>query len=100
MQKFMLNKLKTIQLKHNKEKQNFVMELDNGQAIVNYSVSNGVFYLNHSEVPRHLRGKGIGKVLVEKTFQYLEENKIEAVAGCSYIRIVAQRNPSWHKFLR
>lgn len=89
-----------IQFNHNKENQSFVMEFDGGQAEVNYSVRDGVFYLNHSEVPRHLRGKGIGKVVVEKTFEYLEENGIKAISVCSYIRIIAQRNSRWHKFLR
>jgi predicted GNAT family acetyltransferase len=43
-------------------------------------------------VPKHLRGKGIGKEMVEKTFDYLHQNKIKAIAVCSYIKAIAVRS--------
>ena len=56
-------------------------------------------YLNHSEVPKSLQGKGIGKVLVEKTFEKLTDEGYKAIAVCSYVKLVAQRSEKWQKII-
>ncbi len=68
-------------------------------AEIHYSLKDDKMYLTHSEVPHHLRGQGIGKLLVEKTFTYIEAHKIEAVAVCSYIRAVKNRSEKWRKII-
>ena len=68
------------------------MKVDQDFAKIEYTERNNCFYLVHSEVPKHLRGKGIGKELVEKTFEYLHENKIKAIAVCSYIKAIVNRS--------
>ena len=57
-------------------------------------------YLNHSEVPYNLRGQGIGKVLVEKTFEKLTEEGHKAKAVCSYIRTVKNRSERWKNIIQ
>lgn len=52
-------------------------------------------YLAHSEVPYNLRGQGIGKVLVEKTFEKLTEENYLAVAVCSYVKMIKNRSDHW-----
>ncbi|WP_290682533.1 GNAT family N-acetyltransferase [Kordia sp.] len=52
-------------------------------------------YLVHSEVPYNLRGQGIGKVLVEKTFEKLTDEGYKAIAICSYVKAVAKRSEKW-----
>jgi len=56
--------------------------------------------LNHSEVPYNLRGQGIGKVLVEKTFEQLTKEGYKAVAICSYIKVVARRSDKWSTIIQ
>ncbi len=84
-----------IKIKHNPSRKRFVLQTERGKAFISYLVQDGVYYLNHSEVPSSLRGQGIGKELVEQTFDYIVENKIKAVAVCSYIKAVRDRNPKW-----
>ena len=48
-----------------------------------------------SEVPYNLRGKGIGKVLVLKTIEKLTEEGNKAVAVCSYIVAIKNRDSYW-----
>ena len=56
-------------------------------------------YLVHSEVPYNLRGQGIGKILVEKTFEKLTEEGYKAVAVCSYIQAVAKQSKKWNTII-
>lgn len=81
---------------HDKENQRYVLPLQNGfEAEVNYTMYNDVMRLIHSAVPEELRGKNIGKELVEKTFEKLTEEGYKAEAICSFIRTVARRSEKW-----
>jgi len=92
-----LNKLipSRLEIGHDRDNQQFTLDINGELAKVDYSLKEGKMYLNHSEVPYHLRGQGIGKVLVEKTFEQLTKEGFMAVAVCSYIRAVAQRSEHW-----
>jgi predicted GNAT family acetyltransferase len=56
-------------------------------------------YLVHSEVPYQLRGRGIGKELVLKTFEKLTEEGYKAVAICTYIKAIKNRDPKWKEII-
>ncbi len=86
-------------IEHNKERMQFTLNVNGELAKVDYSIKDGKMYLNHSEVPYDLRGQGIGKILVEKTFETLSKEGYKAVAVCSYIRIVAQRSDKWSSII-
>jgi len=74
----------------------FVMRVGDDFAKIEYTEKGNCYYLVYSEVPEHLRGKGIGRELVEKTFEYLHENKIKGVAVCSYIKAIAIKSNKLH----
>lgn len=72
------------------------MEVKGEQAKVEYELKDGKMYLVYSEVPYALRGQGIGKELVEKTFEKLTEEGYEAVAVCGYVKSVAHQSDKWN----
>ena len=80
---------------HQKDKNNYILNVDGNIAYVEYVIKNEKMYLTYSEVPTSLRGQGIGKILVEKTFEKLTEEGYKAVAICSYVKAIAQRSPKW-----
>ena len=84
-----------LEIVHDTAVKKFTLDINGEEAKVDYIVKNDRLYLVHSEVPYDLRGRGIGKVLVEKTFEKLTEEGYEAVAVCSYIRAVARRSEHW-----
>ncbi|MCG2462710.1 N-acetyltransferase [Flavobacteriaceae bacterium F89] len=84
-----------MKIKHDKENSRFTMDIDGQTAKVDYKMKNGKMHLVYSEVPYNLRSNGIGKELVERTFQKLTEEGYQAVAICSYIRAVALKSPKW-----
>ena len=83
-----------LDIDHDTENQEFTLNINGETAKVAYSLKNDIMYLNHSEVPYNLRGKGIGKVLVEKTFKKLAAEGYKAIAICSYIKAIAKQNPN------
>lgn len=87
-------------LVHDKDNSRFTLLLNGDLAIVEYSLHKGKMYLNHSEVPIHLRGRGIGKVLVNKTFEQLTAEGYLAVAVCPFIKAIARRNPKWNVIIQ
>lgn len=84
---------------HDKENKRFSMKINGQTAKVDYSLRNEKMYLVYSEVPYNLRGQGIGKVLVEKTFEKLTEEGYSAIAVCSYIKAVAKRSSKWNSII-
>lgn len=89
-------------VKHDKSHHRFTLELEDNQlAHIDYrtlspaSKSGGknckVFELYHSEVPKELRGKGIGKALARGTFEHLASRQqhnnddVKIKLTCSYL---------------
>lgn len=97
-----MNKLipSRLNIVHDKENQRYTLDINGELAKVEYSMRNGTMYLTHSEVPYNLRGQGIGKVLVEKTFEKLTEENYTAVAVCPYIKAVKNRSEHWKKIIK
>jgi predicted GNAT family acetyltransferase len=92
LNKLIPNRLKIV---HDKEGKRFTLDINGETAKVDYIIKDEKLFLVHSEVPYNLRGQGIGKVLVEKTFEKLTELGYQAVAICGYIKDVARRNENW-----
>jgi predicted GNAT family acetyltransferase len=87
---------------HDTKNNEFILPLENNlSAKVVYTLDscNGM-RLIHSEVPYELRGQGIGKELVLKTFQKLTDEGFEATAVCSYIRATARRDEKWKTIIK
>ncbi len=96
-----INKLipSMIDIQHDKEKQIFILPINGEEAKVEYTWKKGIMYLTHSEVPHNLRGRGIGKELVLKTFEKLTEEGFKAVAICTYIQHVKNRDTYWKNII-
>jgi predicted GNAT family acetyltransferase len=74
----------------------FYLTADGHKAFIDYSLGNGQYQLLYSEVPAALRGRGIGKVLVERTFEAIKAEGKTAVAKCGFVRHVARESGQWN----
>jgi predicted GNAT family acetyltransferase/glutaredoxin len=78
-----------LEIQHDKKNKKYTLNINGEEALVEYVIKKkDKMYLVHSEVPYNLRGKGIGKELVLKTFEKLTEEGYKAVAVCSYIKTI------------
>lgn len=83
-------------IRHNKFDRQFELSFKNGEkAFVCYTKKGNHLNLIHTEVPTHLRGQGIGKELVLKTFDTIRKEGYTATAHCTCIKAVRQQNPAY-----
>lgn len=96
-----INKLipSRLPLIHDIDGQQFILDINGENAKVEYTLRAGQMFLVHSEVPFNLRGQGIGRILVEKTFEQLTQEGFQAVAVCSYIKAIAERSEKWKSII-
>lgn len=86
---------------HQEEQNRYVLPLENGlEAYVSYQKKGNILHLVYSEVPSEMRGKGVGKKLIIQTFEKLTEEGYQAIAGCSYIKAIANRDPKWSMLIK
>ena len=84
---------------HDINNQQFILDINGDNAHVDYTLKDGQMLLVHSEVPYNLRGQGIGKVLVEKSFEQLTKEGFQAVAVCTFIKAIAKRSEKWQSII-
>ncbi|WP_299885901.1 N-acetyltransferase [uncultured Lacinutrix sp.] len=96
-----LNKLipSRLNIVHEKDNKRFILDINGDIAKIDYQLRDNKMYLIHSEVPYNLRGQGIGKILVKKTFEQLTKEGYKAIAVCSYIKAVASRSEKWRDII-
>ncbi|HEX8377592.1 MAG TPA: GNAT family N-acetyltransferase [Pedobacter sp.] len=88
-----------IPLIYNEEAASFEFFIEGHRCFIDCKKKGNTIYLIHTEVPESLEGKGVAAALVEKTFQYLEENHLKMVPSCSYVLLYLKRHPEWNKLL-
>ncbi|MET3731316.1 GNAT family N-acetyltransferase [Moheibacter stercoris] len=83
----------------NEKESRFEMKVDGHLAFIDYKENPGVILLTHTESPLELEGRGVAKVLVEKTLRYLEENNYVLEPLCPYVFTYIKKNPEWKRIL-
>ena len=84
---------------NNETDHRFEMIVEGQRAFIDYRHAGNDYLLIHTEVPEALRNKGIAAALVEKTFQYLEENHLKMRPFCAYIQAYLKSHPEWKRLI-
>ena len=83
-----------MEIKHKASKENgiFYIEVENKKAAeIQYVLENeDSLIIQHTMVPESLSGKGIGKLLVDKTVQYAREHNFKVIPVCSFAKKVME----------
>lgn len=83
----------------NEKDNQFELTIGNELAFLEYYTDGKKIFLNHTEVPVDLRGKGIAAELVEKSLEYCRKHKLIVVPACSYVAHFIDNHPEWHDVL-
>lgn len=79
-------------IKHNREDQQFETEVAGGTAVVTYSRNDGEITFHHTEVPRAAAGQGVGQALVKTALQYARDEKLRVVPECEYVAAFVKKH--------
>lgn len=73
---------------NNEKEKKLYLKFDDGkEAFVNYEIERpNTLNLYHCEIPIELRGNGLGKVLANKSFEYVKDNSLKMKLTCTYLR--------------
>ena len=95
--------MKISEIIHDRERSQLYLEVDGVRALVDYKIRNDRMYLTHSEVPKELRGHGVGKILVDKSLEKLIEEgydkEYRIIAKCSFIKYIVAENNKWSEIV-
>ena len=81
-------------VRHEPERSRFVVELPEGEAELLYGAfAEDVIDLQHTEVPRAGRGKGVGDALVRAALAYARARGARVMATCPYVQQWLRRHP-------
>lgn len=84
----------------NENKKRFELEVDGHIAFIEYILNNeNIMFLTHTEVPKALGGKGVGKNIVEKALQYIKDQNYTLAPLCPFVAAYLKRNPTWQTIL-
>ncbi len=88
-----------ITVKHDKEKERFVTEVEGFEAYLLYNIKDDKIDFYSTYTPPPLRGKGVAKKVVEYAFNYAKENNLKVIPTCSYVQSFVERYKEYQDLL-
>ncbi len=84
-----------IEVQHNQKELRFEAHVEGEMALIQYwREGNKIIYV-HTEVPEALEGRGIASAMAVTALEYAEENDLQVVARCPFVRGYIQRHPEY-----
>ena len=88
---------------HDKENSQLYIEIEASRAFVDYKLRRDRIYLIHAEVPVALRGRGMGKILVNHVLEKLIEEGYDKehriIAKCPFVVHVVSKSEKWREIV-
>jgi len=73
----------------------YELDVEGGVAFIRYQRRPGVVMLLHAEVPRELRGRGLGAQLTRQTLDFLRAEGVKVEPRCSFVATWMHRHPEY-----
>ena len=82
-------------VRNNPELSRFELDTPAGLAVADYHLSGETISFYHTEVPVHVRGRGIGYQLACGMLNEVQRLNLKVVPQCWFVREVIDRNPEF-----
>jgi predicted GNAT family acetyltransferase len=90
-----------LKVSHEPESRRFVIETDEGLAVLEYArVDAATLDYHHTFVPPSLRGRGIASQLAEHALQYSLDEDLVVIPSCPFVAAYIRRHPKFKKLVR
>ncbi len=86
-------------IRDNPERSRYEMDVEGGVAFATYRADDRTVSINHTEVPPHLRGRGIGDQLVRGVLDVVRLSGRKVVPRCGFVATYIRRHPEYHDLL-
>jgi predicted GNAT family acetyltransferase len=86
-------------VRNNEALQRFELATDAGVAFASYRLAPGKIAIFHTEVPRILRGRGIGTQLARQVLEEVRRQQLKLIPECSFIRAFVEARPEFRDLL-
>lgn len=73
-----------LNIRHQHDKHRFAVTVEGHDAFVSYLLSGNSLIIDHTFVPKPIKGRGIAAELVKAAYEYAHENDLICQATCSY----------------
>ena len=90
----------TYEIRNNEAASRFETTVDGHTAVAEYTLSDGVITLTHTEVPGELSGRGIAAELVKHALEHARSENLGVVPQCAYVAAYIRRNPEYGDLVR
>ena len=85
-------------IRHEPEARRFVADIDGQAAYITYRERNGLLLeLDHTYVPKALRGGGIASALTARALDYARERGCRVVPTCPFVAAYMRRHPEYRE---
>lgn len=88
------------EVRDNIERRRFELDTPGGIAFANYRRDGGVVTIMHTEVPRHINGRGIGSQLVRGALDLVRAEGAKVVPACPFVGFFISKHPEYADLLR
>jgi len=82
-------------VRDNTNRRRFELDADGHIAFSNYTRTDGVLTILHTEVPKELEGRGIGSALVRGVLDIARANHLKVHAVCPFVKAYLDRHPEY-----
>lgn len=85
---------------HDEEGQRFTVSADGEVAELSYRTMGNQIIFQHTGVPAALEGRGIGSALAKAGLNYAQQNGMEVIPLCPFVRSYIERKPEYQSLVR
>ena len=84
---------------HDKDKSQFIITIDNKEALVDYNLENNRLNLYHTYTDPELRGKGLAAKVVIAALEFAKKNNLKVEPGCTYVQTFISRHKEYEELV-
>lgn len=76
----------------------FVTDVEGDEAYISYeSGADGTLDLQHTIVPSHSEGEGIGTALAKYAFEHAKSKQVKVIPSCPFIKAFVKQNEEYRE---
>jgi uncharacterized protein len=86
-------------LRQNVARSRYELDVEGGEAFALYRLAGGVMTFTHTEVPAHLRGRGLGSRMMRAVLEDVRAQGLKVVPRCPFVASFIASHPEFADLL-